>query len=69
MRMREQDNFGNIRSQLKSIFKEASGDLLLSFCKLLEVSWQVMIDDKISGWQAQQCISALDHPAYSSLVN
>jgi hypothetical protein len=58
-----------MRSQLKHIFKEASGDLLLSLCKLLEVSWQVMIDDKISGWQAQQCLSALDRPAYSSLVN
>ena len=53
----------------KSILKEASGDLLLSLCKLLEVSWQVMIDDKISGWQAQQCISALDRPAYTSLVS
>ena len=69
MRMREQTNFCNMRFQLKPIFKEASGDLLLSLCKLLEVSWQVMIDDKISGWQAQQCISALDRPAYSSLVS
>jgi hypothetical protein len=35
--------------QLKNILKEASGDFLLSLCKLLEVSWQVMIDDKITG--------------------
>ena len=59
----------NLRSQLKTIFKEASGDLLLSLCKLLEVSWQVMIDDKISGWQAHQCISALDDSAHYSHLN
>jgi hypothetical protein len=34
--------------QLKKIFQEASGDLLLGLCMLLDVSWQIMIDDKIT---------------------
>lgn len=31
------------------IFKQASGDLLLSLCDLMSVSWQIMVDDKITG--------------------
>jgi hypothetical protein len=39
----------NTLSQLKVLFQQSSGDLLLSLCELLSVSWQVMVDDKISG--------------------
>jgi hypothetical protein len=34
--------------QLKQIFREATGDLVLGLCEILNVSWQIMIDDKIS---------------------
>jgi hypothetical protein len=39
----------NLLSQLKMIFKQSSGDLLLALCELMSVSWQIMVDDKITG--------------------
>ena len=40
-------------SQLKKIFAKSSGDLLLALCDLMSVSWQVMVDDKITGLRAR----------------
>ena len=31
------------------MFKQSSGDLLLAFCDLMSVSWQIMVDDKVTG--------------------
>ncbi len=31
------------------MFKQSSGDLLLALCDLMSVSWQIMVDDKVSG--------------------
>jgi hypothetical protein len=31
------------------IFKQASGDLLLTLCELISVLWEVKVDDKITG--------------------
>jgi hypothetical protein len=41
------------------MFQRSSGDLLLALCDLMSVSWQIMVDDKITGQRTPHILHLL----------